>query len=72
METFKKHDGLKIPNAKRYKDYRVMLSEMESKIDAGHRFDSGPLALSCFHGSHSVRQTRLLRKTSDAFDLGST
>ena len=33
-ETFKKHSGLKIPDAKRFKDYRVMLSEMESKIDA--------------------------------------
>jgi len=33
-DSFKNHDGLKIPNAKRYKDYRVMLSEMESKIDA--------------------------------------
>lgn len=33
-ESFKKHDGLKIPNAKRFKDYRVMLSEMETKIDA--------------------------------------
>jgi len=32
--TFKKHDGLKIPVAKRFKDYRVMLSEMESEIDA--------------------------------------
>ena len=28
-EAFKKY-----PNVKRYKDYRVMLSEMESKIDA--------------------------------------
>lgn len=33
-DSFKKHPGLKIPEAKRYKDYRVMLDEMESKIDA--------------------------------------
>ena len=33
-ESFAKHPGLKIPSAKRYKDYRVMLAEMESKIDA--------------------------------------
>ena len=33
-ESFAKHDGLEIPNAKRYADYRVMLDEMDSKIDA--------------------------------------
>ncbi len=33
-ESFKRHPGLKTPDAKRFKDYRVMLSEMESKIDA--------------------------------------
>ncbi len=33
-DSFKKHEGLTIPDAKRFKDYRVMLSEMESKIDA--------------------------------------
>ena len=33
-DSFKKHEGLEIPSATRYKDYRVMLSELESKIDA--------------------------------------
>lgn len=33
-ESFKKHEGLQLPNVKRFRDYRVMLSEMDPQIDA--------------------------------------